>query len=200
MLSEKMIREELWEIGKTFPTLGGLLQKPVGRSKTTVGSHWVEVIKEADLNADHIENVCTEYSRCEREMPDRQDQLVFEIIQECKDRRAKDVEKLNQQVYHQKTPKVDSGVAERHCWARHYVIANGPFGDKTIQELIDWTENGGSVPSWCEPFRSERKAIENSEEYKKVRRTKGTLGLQWRSQLVDAGVDRVKLNLTLIED
>ena len=92
------VKNELWEIAKAYPTLAGILQKKMSNN-LTVGHHWAELLK--DLEQTHFEDVCYEYATLQQPLPEPQDQLVFAIRHEVRDRKAKEEAKLEQhQKYH----------------------------------------------------------------------------------------------------
>ena len=86
------VKNELYAIGKTFPTVMGLLTKPLPNGGQTVGAHWAAML--ADLDGDHLENVCHEYATMERRLPDDLSQLALEIHDEVCQRVSRDHERL----------------------------------------------------------------------------------------------------------
>jgi hypothetical protein len=84
------VKDLLWQIGKTYPSIGGLLQKKYPNGGT-VGNHWAKLL--ADLDFDHLENVCYEYAEMKRQPPEEVDQIAFAILEEVKLRTWKDEER-----------------------------------------------------------------------------------------------------------
>lgn len=147
-MDEKKIRDELWSIAKAYPTLSGLMQKELGGG-VKVGSHWVQLIKQADLNEMHFCNICDEYASLERELPEPSDQLVFEIVRQAKDRRARDVEKYEQYVKHHNQKKYAQASDDNWYKWMHWIISRDkPLSDEQVEELCQWTNHNGEKPEW----------------------------------------------------
>ncbi len=148
-MDEKQIRDELWEIAKAYPTLAGLLSKSLGDSGTKVGSHWVKLIQAADLNAVHYQNLCDEYASLEKPLPEPSDQLVFEIVRECKDRRAKDIERYEQQVkYHDQQKYKGRGDDNWYRWMHWIIGRKEKLTDEQVEDMCQWTNHDGVKPEW----------------------------------------------------
>lgn len=146
-MDEKEIRAELWDIALRYPTLAGLLEKEMGRSKKKVGAIWVETIKARNLDKTHFSNVCHAYALAEKKLPEPQDQLIYAIIEEVRNLMARDQEKFEQfaEVHSRKKYKYRSD----DIWYRamHWIIANGPK-EEQVEDLIQWTNHNGERPEW----------------------------------------------------
>lgn len=107
----KHVRAKLWEIGKTYPLLLGLLQKSIDRTgKQTVGNHWAELLK--DLNQFHFDDVCHEFADLRIELPDPIDRLPMLIRQMTSERAAIDEKRLEQHAETIRYRLVKSGRSE----------------------------------------------------------------------------------------
>ena len=89
----QQVKRELYEIAKAYPTLLGLLERPINRKTnssgklfdgTTFGEHWAGLLK--DLEPTHFENVCFEFATLKRPLPNPIDQLAFVIREQVKKR------------------------------------------------------------------------------------------------------------------
>ena len=90
------IKNELFAIGKTYPTVLGILRKRIENTDTTVGSHWAKILAESEpkLSDCHLENVCYEMATLEISLPDPIDRLPFDIREEVLRRMRDDQERL----------------------------------------------------------------------------------------------------------
>ena len=65
------------------------------------GGIWVKMIKDADVDAGHFNDVCYEYASAARKLPEPLDDIIADIIRECKDRRYEELRKGEQlEKYH----------------------------------------------------------------------------------------------------
>ena len=91
-MTPQEVKNELYEIGKRYPSLLGLMKKTVGES--TVGSVWAGELR--DIDAAHFQDVCHEYASFRRELPDHNERLPYEIRQEVFKRTERDAKALEQ--------------------------------------------------------------------------------------------------------
>jgi hypothetical protein len=91
-------KNELWQIGRCYPTIGGILQKRYPNGGT-YGEHWAKLL--CDLDPGHLSDVCDEYAKLVRPLPDHPDQLPQAIWQEVKARMIKDQDALQTYEYRQ---------------------------------------------------------------------------------------------------
>ncbi|NNE62372.1 MAG: hypothetical protein HKN35_15880 [Woeseia sp.] len=143
----KTIKAELWEIAKVYPTLMGLLQKTLDNGKgETIGNVWARTVQNSHLDSDHFSNVCYEYQCLERPMPNPLDTLVFEIVEEAKERADRDRRKLEQHSkYHGRKRSKASPLYYR---AAHWVIDHGPLEPDRLDELCNWVNKDAQRPAW----------------------------------------------------
>ena len=147
-MQAKQIKSQLYEIGKSYPTLLGLMSKQVGDD--TVGNNWAKIIMSKHLDAAHFENVCYEYAMMERPLPKLQEQLIGEIISETKNRMAADEARLEQHMkYHQTNLgswlyDERSNVAE----ACKYLMENKNVSQRKVDELVAYAKGKCSRPEW----------------------------------------------------
>ena len=143
----KQIKSELWSIGQSYPTLGGLLKKAIGES--SVGHRWAMMLAEADVDDDHLSNVFYEFTHFERELPEQQDRLPFEILEEAKRRTWKDRERFEQydNIHkHGRAPWRDAEPASLWCRIIKRVLAERVTADQ-LDDLVAW-EKGAPRPAW----------------------------------------------------
>lgn len=98
MDSLTLIKRELYEIGKTYPSFMGLLNRPVLDEKCKLGHRWAELLK--DLDFDDLSNYCFEIANCDRPIVpdggDMNDRFVYFARKHCK-RLATEREKKREQ-------------------------------------------------------------------------------------------------------
>lgn len=150
----KTIKNELWSIARSYPTLAGLMMKQLPNGGGTVGGSWAAVMHSSNLDGDHFENVCFEYANFEKELPKPADQLAFEIISEVKHRKWKDDSKLLQmQKYH--LTKKKAPWRDREKSTGRFFIAMGlamdqktDLTDTQLDDLTKWANHNGAEPEW----------------------------------------------------
>ena len=150
----KTIKNELWSIARSYPTLAGLMMKQLPNGGGTVGGSWAAVMHSSNLDGDHFENVCFEYANFEKELPQPADQLAFEIISEVKHRKWKDDSKLLQmQKYHATAKKAPW--RDREKSTDRFFIAMGlamdqktDLTDTQLDDLTKWANHNGAEPEW----------------------------------------------------
>lgn len=86
------IKNLLWDIGKRYPRFAGLLQKRVGND--TQGNIWANDLASMDLDSGYLTDVCDDYARLHRDLPDPIDNIVKEIRDEVRRRQYQDEERL----------------------------------------------------------------------------------------------------------
>jgi len=164
-VKDSEIRAELWEIAKSYPTLQGVLQKELqsqskysSGERSTVGRHWVTLLK--DLEPSHFQDVCYEYATLAKPLPNPIDQLVFEIRQECLDRKAAEQAKLEQYEKYHRNNKVMQWVRSDSTGAIAVelgeMVRRGHLtkeeNDKRMDELLAWDKQHAgeeqTQPSW----------------------------------------------------
>ena len=98
----KEIKTLLADIGRTYPTVMGLMKKSCGEKEggetLTVGEHWANTLKSAKLDDADLENVCVEFAELQLQMPDPCDRLPFEIRRVAMERAAARRKRFEQHV------------------------------------------------------------------------------------------------------
>ena len=89
-MKRSTVLAELAEIADMYPTLRGLMNKRT-KAGEYIGNLWADML--SDLDPTHFSNVCYEYAKAERQLPQPADQLPFEIKAEVKRRRDVDIER-----------------------------------------------------------------------------------------------------------
>jgi len=84
VMEMNQVKQELWEIAKSYPTLRGLLQSEL--NNCTVGEHWAMVICEkvvgiddayqSKLDQEAFEDICYDYAKCTKRLPEPADRLL----------------------------------------------------------------------------------------------------------------------------
>lgn len=108
-MDARHIKAELYEIGKTYPRLLGLMQKQLTPG-FTVGQHWAELMRKLDQI--HFDDVCHELATLKRPLPDPIDQLPYEITAEVNDRYHREQKHLEAHVEQVRYRLVKSGQLE----------------------------------------------------------------------------------------
>lgn len=154
-------RRELYSISKFYPTLAGLMAKPVkDGSNQKFGTVWTKTIVEASLNVDHFCNVCDEYASGSINMPDPSDRLCREIIKETRRRTSEEQRRLEQfQKYHNKknAGAIMKSVRDDGLYGWYSIELGRMLRDKQLtQEEHDEKFNqirdydrGGELPDWA---------------------------------------------------
>ena len=147
------IKNELWAIGKSYPTVAGLMMKELPQGGT-VGGQWAAVMHSSNLDGNHFSNVCYEYANFEKPIPQPADQLAFDVIAETKDRKWKDDQRTEQFTkYHQTKKKIpwrDDNREDRFCQAMRLAYHPDPLTETQVDELTQWANHDGPRPGWME--------------------------------------------------
>lgn len=144
------IKNELYEIGKAYPTFLGLMQKKVGND--TVGSHWAKVIQSRKLDVAHFEDVCYEWAMMKRKMPDRQEDIIANIIYEVRKRMNRDWENLESHMKYHQTKLGSWLYSENSSVAKacKYLMENKNVSWEKTEALVAYAKGEGQAPSWLE--------------------------------------------------
>ena len=138
----KEIKSYLWEIGKAYPSVLGLLKKRLEDS--TVGNQWATRLSQSTpkLDADHFANVCFEIAGFERELPDG-DRLPFVIREEVLRRMEADQKRLESHVRVLRRKFFQEGLKDAY--------------DYTPQQVIDlWREQMSDVKAQSQSDANDR--------------------------------------------
>jgi len=138
---------ELQSIAELSPRLRGWLNTET-RGGSRVGLRWANLM--VDLDRDHFENVCFEFANGERRLPESYEELMHDIIEESRNRRALEIEKgkLQEEVWGRcAVPWRDRKPGERWCQAIKWIMQNGPATKQQVDELVAW-DQGGAVPAF----------------------------------------------------
>ena len=164
-MDKKLIKERLWAIAKPYPRLQGLLMREVGDG--TQGGVWMKAILDSDLDTACFEDACYEYESLKRKLPDPLDDLIQDLIQDSKDRRAILHSKLEQ---HEKYHRPKAGHVfgyVKNIRAGSIAIAIGDAvkrkqisredNQKMIDELFDYENGKIEKPEWFDSYESAAK-------------------------------------------
>ena len=143
----KTVKDELWQIAKAYPTLAGLLQKTMPNGQT-IGHHWAELLK--DLDPEHFENVCYDYSTLKEPLPHPIDQLAFTIRQEVRERMNKDQARWEQHQKYHNQKKWKQRSKDPYYRMVHWIIQNGPLPEDKLEELVGWCVWDKPKPDWVD--------------------------------------------------
>ena len=144
------VREGLWMIARMNPRLAGLLAKPMGRvgKQRTLFDNWAEVLR--DLDEKHYFDVCEEYAGGRRRIDD-ENNLVFEIATECRNRTYREQQRLEQYSKVHRLGRAPWREAKPEAlWCRiiKYVLSHKQPPDH-LEDLVRW-EKGAPKPDWLE--------------------------------------------------
>ncbi len=164
------VKEDLYQIGKGYPLLLGLMKKKFtgkvedGEPATcTVGEHWAGLM--VDLDPIHFENVVDEFAKMERKLPEPIDQLPYEIIHDVKDRAQRDKDRLEQhEKYHQPQPLWRQTVS-KSLWCRvvKFLLAVKCTSEEA-DDLAAWSIGEGDPPTWLTPEQKQTFFTSDFEE------------------------------------
>lgn len=154
MTKTERAHEALKQISDTYPSVRGLMNKkhPNGGY---YGTFWVKLV--CDLDLDHLEDVCDEYARCVRPLPDG-DRLIGDLIVAVKERMTKDQERLETmetRAMARKPPWRDGDNRDPTCEAVRYIMTHGPVTPEQLKELATYGAWSGPRPEWMDGGTSE---------------------------------------------
>lgn len=129
----------------------------------TQGSIWVKMIQDANLEAGHFSDVCYEYAAASKKLPDPLDDIIADIIKESRDRKHKELEKLEQfQKYHQPKAgelmaKVTSmGIAGKIAIPLAKAVTSGSITKeenlKRLDEVFAYERGEIAKPDWLNDY------------------------------------------------
>lgn len=133
------------------------------------GSIWVTMIANADLDAGIFSDVCYEYETARRKLPDPLDDLIADIIIECRDRKYLEASKLEQHMkYH--APKAGEvmkavtgmGAAGAVAIPLAKMVASGTItrdeNERRLTEVLAYDKGEVPKPEWLDAVISTTKA------------------------------------------
>jgi hypothetical protein len=127
------------------------------------GSIWVKMIQDANLDAGHFSDVCYEYATASKKLPDPLDDIIADIIKECRERKHKELAKFEQhQKYHQPKAgelmaKVTSmGLAGKICVPLAKSVKAGVITSeenlKRLDEVFAYEKGEIEKPEWLNDY------------------------------------------------
>lgn len=151
-------KKALYEIGKRYPLLLGLMAKKVDDS--TVGNYWAGMLESCEKS--YVEEVCEDYCDGFIRIPDQMDQLIYDIRAEAISRRQRELDKFVQhQRYHVKPintweyvrqDKIGN-IAIRLGVAVREKRLSKEDNNLMMDELFAWERGEISEPEWVERYR-----------------------------------------------
>ena len=148
-MKQERAKEALQQIANTYQSVRGLMNKrhPNGGH---YGTWWVKLV--CDLDLDHLEDICDEYARCIRPLPEG-DRIIADIILAVKERMTKDQERLRTleiRAQARKAPWRDGANRDPTCQAIRYIMRHGPVTPERLKQLEAYGAWGGPRPEWMD--------------------------------------------------
>ena len=106
----------------------------------------------SDVDADYFAEVCEVYAKYPSTWQAETEEMLAEMLQEARDRRAKEYDKLEQYSKHharkrapwREKSKVPCVVAIQH------ILTRGPVDAEQLEELVQWGAWDGERPRWLD--------------------------------------------------
>lgn len=150
------IKNLLWDIGKRYPRFAGLLQKRVGND--TQGNIWASDLAGMDLDSGYLTDVCDDYARLHRDLPDPIDNIVKEIRDEVRRRQYQDEHrlKLHMQANQPKPGEVFAAVREFRVGPVACTLGDlakqkkisAEDNERMLNEIIEWDKGEREQPDY----------------------------------------------------
>ena len=117
---------------------------------------------QSKLDQEAFEDICYDYAKCTKRLPEPADRLLWEIIDQTSRKTIALLERTKQQEnYHRPRPgeawgEVKKGFAGRIAVALGELTKAGKITKSEnairMDELCDWEFRGGTEPEWIEEF------------------------------------------------